>query len=90
MTDENMNQEVVESPAPEAAEASEAAEAAEAVEAAEVSEASFLAPFIYTKIVWTAVLGYLLFEHVPGPALWLGSSLIIGGGLYVYLKERAA
>ena len=40
MTDENMNQEVVESPAPEAAEASEAAEAAEAVEAAEVSEAS--------------------------------------------------
>jgi len=58
------------------------------IRAAEVSEASFLAPFIYTKIVWTAVLGYLLFEHVPGPALWLGSSLIIGGGLYVYLKER--
>ncbi len=52
------------------------------------AEASTLAPFNYTKMVWVAVGGWLVFGDSPGVATWLGSLIIIASTLYVLRRER--
>jgi drug/metabolite transporter (DMT)-like permease len=57
------------------------------IKAFQHAEASFLAPFTYSKILWTTALGYLLFHHLPGSSVLVGAALIIGGGIYVFWRE---
>ena len=52
------------------------------------AEASVLAPFNYTKIVWVTIGGWLLFDDLPGPATWIGCTIIIAATLYVVRHER--
>ena len=51
------------------------------------AQASLLAPFNYSKLVWAALAGYIVFGDVPGLDTLLGSAAIIGGGLYVVYRE---
>lgn len=48
-----------------------------------VAEASIVAPFYYTTLLWSALIGVVAFGEVPGWHLYLGAALIAGGGLYV-------
>jgi drug/metabolite transporter (DMT)-like permease len=50
--------------------------------------ATVLAPFLYQQIIWMALLGYLVFGDVPGPAVVGGTLIVIGSGLYLILRER--
>lgn len=50
-------------------------------------EASLLAPFNYSKLIWVAILGYLVFDDVPGLDTMIGSSIIAAAGLYVLYRE---
>ena len=50
--------------------------------------ASVLAPFQYLEIVSATTLSYLVFDDVPNAWKWLGISIIIGSGLYVWWRER--
>ena len=43
--------------------------------------ASLLAPFIYTQILWSVLLGYLLFGDVPSVWTMLGAAIIVASGL---------
>jgi len=54
------------------------------------AEASLLAPFNYSKLIWVAILGYLVFGDVPTVNMLIGSSVIIVAGLYVLHRERRA
>lgn len=38
-------------------------------------------PFIYSVIVFTALIDWLVWEHRPSPATYVGMALVIGGGL---------
>jgi S-adenosylmethionine uptake transporter len=49
--------------------------------------AAAVAPFHYTQIVWGALLGYFLFDEVPGTSIIIGACVIIMAGLYVILSE---
>ncbi|MDX1604714.1 MAG: DMT family transporter, partial [Candidatus Competibacterales bacterium] len=50
--------------------------------------ASLLQPFVYSGIVWAALLGWLLFDDLPdGPSI-AGMLLVAAGGLYVMYRER--
>lgn len=51
------------------------------------AEASLLAPFNYTKLIWVAILGYLVFDDLPGLDTMIGSSIIAAAGLYVLYRE---
>ncbi len=51
--------------------------------------AAVLAPFIYTQIVWTVALGYLVFGDVPGERTLVGSAIVIASGAYLLHRERA-
>lgn len=54
----------------------------------QLAPASVVVPFQYTMIVWSAVLGVLVFGDVPDLLLVVGAALIIGSGLYVFRREQ--
>ncbi len=54
------------------------------------AEASILAPFQYLEIVTMTIAGYLIWGELPTPMKWLGIIIIIGSGLYIFLRERKA
>lgn len=49
--------------------------------------ASVVSPFHYVQIVWAAIFGYVVFEHVPGVWTWVGAVIIIGSGLAIAWRE---
>ena len=50
--------------------------------------AGILAPFQYLEIISATLLGLLVFGDFPDAITWAGTALIIGAGLYVFLRER--
>jgi len=52
------------------------------------AEASAVSPFKYLSLVWAAVLGYLVWGHVPDLWIITGASLVVGSGLYILHRER--
>jgi drug/metabolite transporter (DMT)-like permease len=39
-------------------------------------------------IVWAVMFGYVVFGDVPSMATIAGAAVIIGAGLYIFLRER--
>ncbi len=52
------------------------------------ASASVLAPFFYSQLVWSALLGLLVFGSVPDPWTLAGTGVIIASGLYTAHRER--
>jgi len=52
------------------------------------ADAVVVAPFDYTAIIWATLLGYLLFDDLPGPAVVIGCGVIIGAGIYIIYREN--
>jgi drug/metabolite transporter (DMT)-like permease len=50
--------------------------------------ATVLVPLDYSRIVYSAVLGFLLFAEVPGPWSIAGMALIVMSSLYLVLTEQ--
>jgi drug/metabolite transporter (DMT)-like permease len=50
--------------------------------------ASLLAPFTYSQIVWSTLLGYLIFGALPTVWTWSGAALIVASGVYIAHRER--
>lgn len=46
-----------------------------------------VAPFEYTALLWSALLGYLVWAEVPTTNVWIGAALIAGSGLYIAQRE---
>lgn len=59
------------------------------VTAMRVGEASVVAPFRYTRLLFSLAIGVFVFQERPDALTLLGASLIIGTGLYTFLRERA-
>lgn len=53
-------------------------------------EATVLAPLDYSRIVYSAALGYLLFGELPGLWSFAGMALIVASSLYLVLTEKRA
>jgi drug/metabolite transporter (DMT)-like permease len=51
-------------------------------------EATVLVPLDYSRIVYSAVIGYVLFSEVPGPWSFAGMALIVAASLYLVLTEK--
>ena len=50
--------------------------------------ASVIAPFLYQQVIYMALFGYLVFGDVPAAAVWLGASVVVASGLYLFYRER--
>ena len=57
-----------------------------------IGEMNAVAPVWYVRLIFAAILGFILFAEVPGVAIWIGATLIIGAGIYLSRLEvrRAA
>jgi drug/metabolite transporter (DMT)-like permease len=53
-----------------------------------LAAASAVVPYQYSMIVWAVVFGLVVFGDVPSPATILGAAIIIGAGLYIFLREH--
>jgi len=53
-----------------------------------LAPASHVVPYQYTMIIWAVMFGYLVFGDVPSFPMTLGAAIIIGAGLYIFLRER--
>ncbi len=58
--------------------------------AATNAPASVLAPFQYTEIISSVILGYLVFNDLPAKSTVLGVSIIVACGVYLFHRERIA
>lgn len=50
--------------------------------------AMVLAPFDYTQILFALAIGYFAWGEVPAAASFLGGSIIIGSGIFIWWRER--
>ena len=46
-----------------------------------------VAPFEYTALIWATLLGYLFWDELPDAVTILGSTFVIGSGLYIIYRE---
>ena len=53
-----------------------------------LAPASVVVPYQYSMIVWAVMFGYAVFGDVPSMATIIGAAIIIGAGLYIFLRER--
>ncbi len=42
----------------------------------------------YSALLWSTVFGYVVWDHLPPAATWLGAPLIIASGLYIAWREH--
>ena len=49
--------------------------------------ASVLAPFAYSQIIWMTLSSWLIFSQPPTMWLFIGGPVVIGSGLYIWMRE---
>jgi drug/metabolite transporter (DMT)-like permease len=52
-----------------------------------VGKVSVILPLDYIRIIWSALLGFLLFNHLPTEQMYLGSMLIICATAFISYRE---
>ena len=52
-----------------------------------IASPSLIAPFEYTALIWSAILGYLVWNDIPDAYAIAGAVLIIGSGVYIIHRE---
>ena len=55
-----------------------------------LAPASVVAPFQYFEIVAATILGLVFFGDFPNALTWVGIFIIVGSGLYLFAREKAA
>jgi drug/metabolite transporter (DMT)-like permease len=53
-----------------------------------LAAASVVVPYQYSMIVWAIIFGHLVFGDAPSMSTIAGAAIIIGAGLYIFLRER--
>jgi drug/metabolite transporter (DMT)-like permease len=56
--------------------------------ALKLAPASVVVPYQYSMILWAMMFGYAVFGDVPSVATIVGAAIIIGAGLYIFLREQ--
>ena len=51
-------------------------------------EVSTVAPFRYTRILFSLGIAFAVFGEIPDFWTWVGAALIVGSGLYAFFRER--
>jgi drug/metabolite transporter (DMT)-like permease len=58
------------------------------IRAYRAAPASIVAPFAYSSLIWATLFGYAIWDEWPTANVWIGATLIIAAGLYIFLRER--
>jgi drug/metabolite transporter (DMT)-like permease len=55
--------------------------------AVRLADISVVAPFDYTGLLWTALLGFLIWSEVPSLHVWLGAAIVVASGIFILYRE---
>ena len=58
-------------------------------QALRLADAGIVLPVDFTRLLWSALLGFVLFAEVPDLATVIGGSVIFGSVVYIAYRERA-
>ncbi|MEH6474887.1 MAG: DMT family transporter [Sneathiella sp.] len=58
------------------------------IKAFEGGDASHLAPFTYSEIISATLFGVIVFGQFPGISTWIGISIVMASGLYIFKREQ--
>ena len=53
-----------------------------------IASPSVVSLFEYSLLIWAMLTGYLLFNNLPTYRTFIGVFLIIGAGIYIYIREK--
>jgi len=53
-----------------------------------IASPSVVSLYEYSLIIWSILTGYILFNNTPTLRTFIGVAIIIGAGLYIYLREK--
>ena len=53
-----------------------------------IASPSVISLYEYSLIIWSILTGYIFFNNIPTPRTFTGVSIIIGAGIYIYLREK--
>ena len=53
-----------------------------------IASPSLISLFEYSLILYSIIIGYLLFQEVPTLRTLLGASIIVSAGIYIYFREK--
>ena len=56
-------------------------------ESLRLSDASTVMPFDFLKLIWAAILGYLLFSETVDLFTWIGAAIVVGSTIYLAYRE---
>ena len=51
------------------------------------TEASTVLPFDFLKLIWVAILGYILFAETVDAYVWTGAAVVLGSSIYLAYRE---
>ena len=54
-----------------------------------IASPSVISLFEYSLIIWSIIIGYLLFDDIPSIRTFVGVTFIISAGAYIYIREKA-
>ena len=60
------------------------------ITALRLGDAALVTPFRYTSLVWAALLGYLIWDHIPDQYTIIGATIIVAAGIYLVIREARA
>ena len=52
------------------------------------AEMSVVAPFEYTSLVFSIIIGFFLFGELPTPYMLVGGVIVVGSGLFIIFREH--
>ena len=53
-----------------------------------IASPSVVSLYEYSLIIWSIIIGYVLFDNIPTFRTFAGVSIIIGAGIYIYIREK--
>jgi drug/metabolite transporter (DMT)-like permease len=53
-------------------------------------DVSLVAPFTYSQMMWSVLVGFFVFHTVPTAWTWCGAAVIVGSAVYIAHRERVA
>lgn len=56
--------------------------------ATRTADASVITPFRYTRLLFSILIGIAVFNEIPDGLTYAGAALIVGSGLYTFMRER--
>lgn len=52
-----------------------------------LADTTTVMPLDFMKLIWGAIIGYLLFSEVPGAGIWIGGGVILAAATYIAIRE---